>query len=448
MSDISITIEAAINGGKASAVQVATLILCFLVVAADGFDVAAVSYVAPLLKQQWNLGLAELAPVFGAGLVGLTIGSYVFGPVADRIGRKRVIVLSVVLFGVASLLTAAAPSVWWLVALRLVTGVGLGGGMPTSITLSSEFSPERRRPMLVTLMFCGFTLGLAFGGGVAALIMPAFGWQGVFVAGGVAPLVLAPVLWRFLPESLRFMAGKRRYDREARAVLAKLTGAAHEETARLYASTPSPATATATRPPSTILFNRHYRAGTLLLWLAFFCTLWVYYQISSWLPSALTESGATPAGAARIGALLPIAGTIGALINAYLMMRANPFLVLAGSYVVAAIGIASIGATIGHPGALAVAVFAGGLGLSGAQTGANVLAAGFYTTEARATGVSWALAAGRIGAILGAMTGGFVLAALHGPQAAFLVFAGPTLIAAAAMLTTGRLYRPTALEGA
>jgi AAHS family 4-hydroxybenzoate transporter-like MFS transporter len=441
MSSGAMTIDAVINGRRTSALQAVTLILCFLVVAADGFDVAAVSFVAPLLKTEWSLG-PQLALVFGAGLLGLTIGSFLFGPLADRIGRKRVIVLSVVLFGLASLATAASPSVGWLIALRLVTGVGLGGGMPTSITLSSEFSPERHRPMLVTLMFCGFTLGLAFGGSVAGLVMPSFGWRSVFVVGGVAPLVLAPVLWRYLPESLRFMAGKRRYEREAGAVLAKLAGHAEGDVAALYADEPAPSAPP--RAPAAILFNAYYRTGTLLLWLAFFCTLWVYYQISSWLPLVLSEAHFSPEGAAFVASLLPVAGTIGALINAYLMARADPFLVLTCSYVVAALSIACIGATVGDPTVLAIAVFGSGLGLSGAQTGANVLVAGFYATEARATGVSWALGTGRVGAILGATTGGVLLAALRGPQMSFFAFAIPALVAAAAMLTAGRLYRPIA----
>ncbi|EIN02749.1 4-hydroxybenzoate transporter [Paraburkholderia hospita] len=449
MNGSAITAEGIINARKTSGLQIVVLVMCFLVVAMDGFDVASVGYVAPLLKREWLLGPQQLGTIFAAGLVGLTVGSFVFGPLADRIGRKRTIVMSVVLFGLGSLLTSFATTPGWFIALRFLTGVGLGGGMPTAITLSSEYSPERHRPMLVTLMFCGFTIGLAFGGQLAALIMPAWGWRGVFVAGGVAPLVLAPLLWWMLPESLRFMLGKRKYEAEAQRVLDRLSDAAaiaaepltHAPTTSTTAAAPS----VSTRPYAT-LFNAHYRKGTLLLWLAFFCTLWVYYQISSWLPSVLADSGMSAARAAQVSALLPVSGTVGALVNAALMRRMNPFIVLSVSYVVAAISIAFIGHAMNNPVLLAVAVWFSGLGLSGAQTGANVLVAGFYETRARATGVSWALGVGRVGSIIGSMTGGLLLALLHSPTVAFPVFAAPALVAAAAMLGTGWLYRTKAVH--
>jgi MFS transporter, AAHS family, 4-hydroxybenzoate transporter len=435
----AVTPHSIMDGTKTSSLQILTLVLCFLVVAADGFDVASVGYVAPLLKTEWSLSAAQLGPIFGAGLFGLTVGSFLFGPLADRIGRKRVITLSLVLFGIGSLACAYAPSPFWLIVLRFATGAGLGGAMPNAITLSSEFSPARNRALLVTLMFCGFTLGLAFGGVVAALLIPAFGWKGVFIFGGIFPLCLVPVIWIWLPESLRFMAGKPRYEREVRQVLKRLTGDADTPLARIA---PEDAAARAASKSAVgTLFSPRYRAGTLLLWLAFFCTLWVYYQVSSWLPTVITGAGIDPSHAARVGAMLPLGGTIGSLLNARLMDRMNPFFVLAGSYAVAAVSIALIGFSIHEPTWVYPTVFMAGLGLSGAQTGANVLVAGFYTTAARATGVSWALGVGRIGSIIGSMTGGILLAAFHSTGAAFVLFAAPVVIAGVAMLANGWFYR-------
>lgn len=433
----TMTPSAVMNGAKISSLQILTLVLCFLVVAADGFDVAAAGYVAPLLKREWSLSAPQMGPIFGAGLFGLAIGSFIFGPLADRIGRRRVIVLSMLLFALGSIACGFADSVSSLVALRFLTGLGLGGAMPAALTLSSEFAPERNRALLVTLMFCGFTLGLAFGGGIAALLIPRFGWQGVFFFGGAVPLVLAPLVWLLLPESLRFMAGKPQYEAEARSVMRRLTG---RDDVRLEVVVPGEPAAGKTGVAAT-LFNAHYRNGTLLLWLAFFCTLWVYYQVSSWLPTVITDSGIAVTEAATIGAMMPVGGTIGSLINARLMDRYNPFFVLTASYVVAALSIVLIGVAIGHPGWLYLAVFCTGLGLSGAQTGANVLVSSFYTTAARATGVSWALAVGRLGSIVGSVSGGFLLAALATRQTAFIVFAIPAVIAGCAMLVTGRLYR-------
>ena len=435
----TMTPGAATNGARITSLQILTLVLCFLVVATDGFDVAAAGYVAPLLKREWALTGPQIGPIFGAGLFGLTIGSFVFGPLADRIGRRRVIVVSMLLFALGSIACGFADSVSTLVILRFLTGLGLGGAMPAALTLSSEFAPERNRALLVTLMFCGFTLGLAFGGGIAALLIPRFGWQGVFFFGGIVPLVLAPMIWFLLPESLRFMAGKPKYEAEARAVMRRLTG---RDGVRLEAVLPDERGATASKASIVAtLFSDHYRAGTLLLWLTFFCTLWVYYQVSSWLPTVITDSGIAVTEAATIGAMMPLGGTIGSLINARLMDRFNPFFVLTASYVVAALSIGMIGAAMAHPGWLYMAVFCTGLGLSGAQTGANVLVSGFYTTAARATGVSWALAVGRVGSIIGSVTGGMLLAAVASKQTAFILFAIPAVIAGCAMLVTGRLYK-------
>ena len=420
-----------------SSLQILTLVICFLVVAADGFDVASVGYVAPLLKAQWSLTPAQLGPIFGAGLFGLTVGSFLFGPLADRIGRKRVIALSLFLFGLGSLACAYAPSLAWLIALRFLTGAGLGGAMPNSITLSSEFSPAGNRALMVTLMFSGFTIGLAFGGAVAALLIPGFGWHGVFIFGGVFPLLLLPVVWVWLPESLRFMAGKPRFAEEARQVMKRLTGKAELPPAEIAAV----AGFGTGKSVVGMLFSRRYRAGTLLLWLAFFCTLWVYYQVSSWLPTVITDAGIDASHAATVGAMLPLGGTIGSLINARLMDRMNPFFVLAGSYAVAAVSIALIGYSIHEPTLVYVTVFLAGLGLSGAQTGANVLVAGFYTTAARATGVSWALGVGRVGSIIGAMSGGLLLAAVHSAGLAFVIFAAPAVLAGLAMVANGWVYR-------
>ena len=425
--------------------QLLTLILGFLIVGADGFDVASVGYIAPLLIKQWGLSPGQLAPVFGAGLLGLCLGSFVFGPVADRMGRKRVILMSLLLFALCSLACAAAPSAPWLIFLRFATGLGLGGALPTMITLATEFAPERNKSLLVTLMLTGFSLGLAMGGLVAAQLIPDFGWQGVFVFGGVFPLCLIPVSLIWLPESLKFMKGKPRFAAEASRLLRRLSGSdagRFESLSQQFAAPEALRESSVTMTPASILFNRHYRSGTLLLWLTFFCTLWVYYQLASWLPTVITRSGIDVSRAAIVTMMLPLGGALGALLNAFLMDRLNPFLVLTGSYLIATLCIALIGFAIEEPVWVYITTFAAGFGLIGAQTGINVLASNFYTTAARATGVSWSLAVGRIGSILGAMSGGLLLASVHSVSIAFIIFAIPNVIAGLAMLVCGRLYPP------
>src|SRR3954471_3882794 len=215
----TIDIQDFINSRKMSGYQITVLVLCFLVVAVDGFDTAAVGYVAPALVTEWKVTRPQLAPLFGAGLFGLMAGAFIFGPIADKVGRKAVLIFATAAFAIASVLSATATSIESLMIWRFVTGIGLGGAMPSAITLTSEYCPERNRSLLVMIMFCGFTLGGALGGLSAAVLIADFGWQGVLVLGGTLPLVLAAVLLVVLPESVRYLVLKGGKDAQVAAVL-------------------------------------------------------------------------------------------------------------------------------------------------------------------------------------------------------------------------------------
>src|SRR6201747_2997018 len=186
--------------------QIKLLLTCAAVLFLDGFDTQAIGYVAPALAKEWGLSKAALGPVFSAGLFGLMIGALVFGPLADRVGRKKIIVFSTLAFGIGTLATVVIADVNTLLAIRFLTGLGLGGAMPNAIAMTSEFSPHRRRATMVMVMFCGFSIGAALGGLLAAALIPQFGWRSVFVVGGIAPLLLVPILALRLPESVRFLA--------------------------------------------------------------------------------------------------------------------------------------------------------------------------------------------------------------------------------------------------
>src|SRR5882757_11048280 len=199
--------------------RIRLLVTCAAVLFLDGFDTQAMGYVAPALAKEWGLSKAALGPVFSAGLFGLMIGALEFAPVADRVGRKKVIILSTLAFGIGALLTAAVQDMTMLLVIRFLTGHGLGGAMPNAIAMTSEFNPQRRRATMVMIMFCGFSVGAALGGMLAAALIPSFGWRSVFVVGGLAPLLLVPILaWR-LPESVRFLALSGQADRRVAALL-------------------------------------------------------------------------------------------------------------------------------------------------------------------------------------------------------------------------------------
>ena len=193
-----------------SRVQVLVAVLCGLVVLLDGLDTQVVGYLAPALAKEWHLSRAALGPVLSAGLAGLMAGLLVLAPIADRIGRKRAILFSVALFGLFSLLTANAPGVTALMAYRFLAGIGLGGAMPNALALTGEYTPRRRRATIVVAMFCGFSLGSILGGGLTAGLIAHHGWRVIFLIGGLLPLLLLPVLWKLLPESLHFLSGQQK----------------------------------------------------------------------------------------------------------------------------------------------------------------------------------------------------------------------------------------------
>ncbi|GAC1348639.1 MAG: hypothetical protein NVSMB18_37360 [Acetobacteraceae bacterium] len=286
--------------------QITLLLMCAAVLFTDGFDAQAIGYIAPELAREWQLGRGALGSVFGAGLFGLLLGSTVFSPVADRIGRKGVVIGSTVAFGVMTLLTPLAHDVSTLTILRFLTGLGLGGAMPNTVALTAEISPHRRRATMVMAMFCGFSLGAAVGGLIAAAMIPLLGWRSVFVLGGLAPLVLAVVLSRTLPESVRFLALKGGQDRRIGSILAWLfPGRAVPPGTRFVVHEPA-----LRGVPLRELFSDGRTTFTLLLWTVFFMSLLDLYFLSNWLPTVLNDLGASVSAAAVIGAMLQVGGRL------------------------------------------------------------------------------------------------------------------------------------------
>lgn len=413
-----------------SPLQKRLLALCFLVVAIDGFDTASIGFIAPALRGEWQLSAAALAPLFGAGLFGLMAGALLLGPLADRHGRKPILILSVAFFGLTSLLSSFATDMTTLLVLRFLTGLGLGGAMPTTITLTSEYCPQARRASLVTLMFCGFTIGSALGGLVAAQLLASVGWRGILMIGGVLPLLLVPLLVFLLPESLRWMVLR---GRDGSAIAARIAGGGKTLPPLTVSDLKLPGS------PVSQLFRPGLIGGTLLLWTTFFMSLLIIYLLSSWLPTILNAAGHSLSQASFISSAFQIGGTLGAILLGRWMDRFRPHRVLALAYACAALCIAVVGVATQNVPLLVLAVFGVGFGVSGSQVGANALAAAFYPTTSRATGVSWASAIGRSGSVLGSMVGGALLAAELSYQTIFLLLAVPAVLAACALLAMGRL---------
>src|SRR6202790_1898279 len=416
------------------AFQIKLLLTCAAVLFLDGFDTTAIGYVAPSLAKEWGLTKAALGPVFSAGLFGLMIGALTLGPLADRIGRRKIIIFSTLAFGIGTLVTAFIPDVNTLLAIRFLTGLGLGGAMPNTIAMTSEFNPQRRRATMVMIMFCGFSLGAALGGLLAAALIPQFGWRSVFLVGGAAPLLLVPILALRLPESVRFLALTGR----ANARVARLLGlinpkAAFAPTTQFAVHEPE-----LTGLPVLHLFRDGRTLVTLLLWVVFFMSLLDLYFLSNWLPTVLNDLGASVSGAAAIGSMLQGGGVGGTFALGSIIDRFS-FRALALVYFIAVFAVGAIG-QLGHSIVfVTMAIFAAGFCIVGGQIAANALAATFYPTSIRATGVAWALGIARVGSIVGPLVGGVLLTMKWSTASVFMAAAGGALCAALAAFPLSRL---------
>jgi AAHS family 4-hydroxybenzoate transporter-like MFS transporter len=428
MSSSASQITAAIDGARFGRPQLLIAALCALVALLDGFDTQSIAFVAPMIAEQWRLSPASFGPIFGIGLLGLTIGAFVLGPAADRFGRKAIILLSIGIFGVFALLTAWAASVPELMLLRFLTGIGLGGAMPNIIALTSEYAPARLKATLVTVMFCGFPLGSTLGGLISAPLIAQHGWPAVFLLGGVLPLLLLPVLVIALPESARFLATRPGTEAKVAAIVARL-GLVPAATPALAAAVPD-----SQGFPVFALFRDGRARMTALLWLAFFMNLLVMYFLVNWLPSLLRAGGQPIDIAILATAILNAGGVVGGIVLGQAIDRFQPHAALGGSYLAAAACIAVAATHATELPLLLAAIFFAGFGVVGAQIGMNALVAATYPTEMRATAVGWALGVGRVGAIFGPVAGGWLLAAGWTSQSLVLAAAAPAVCAGLAVL--------------
>ncbi|MBA6087901.1 MFS transporter [Pseudomonas monteilii] len=402
----SLDVQSFINQQPLSRYQWRVVLLCFLIVFLDGLDTAAMGFIAPALSQEWGIDRASLGPVMSAALIGMVFGALGSGPLADRFGRKGVLVGAVLVFGGFSLASAYATNVDQLLVLRFLTGLGLGAGMPNATTLLSEYTPERLKSLLVTSMFCGFNLGMAGGGFISAKMIPAYGWHSLLVIGGVLPLLLALVLMVWLPESARFLVVRNRGTDKVRKTLSPI---APQVVAEAGSFTVPEQKAVAARNVFAVIFSGTYGLGTLLLWLTYFMGLVIVYLLTSWLPTLMRDSGASMEQAAFIGALFQFGGVLSAVGVGWAMDRFNPHKVIGIFYLLAGVFAYAVGQSLGNITVLATLVLIAGMCVNGAQSAMPSLAARFYPTQGRATGVSWMLGIGRFGAILGAWSGAMLL---------------------------------------
>ena len=420
------------------AFQLRAFLLCAAVLFVDGFDVQGITYVVPTITREWGLVRGDLWPALTGGLVGVMLGAMLLAPLADRVGRRSVIVWSCVAFGVCTLLTLAVDSLGPLVAMRFLTGLGLGAALPNAIGLASEYAPHKRRALVVMFVGSGISLGAIGAGMTAARLVAPFGWQVMFIVGGILPLVLAVVLAWFLPESIRFSASVPGRQAEAKRLLRKIKpeiGA--DADIQIVSSDPEGGKATALD-----LFRDGRGIATICLWVAFFMSLLNVYLAINWLPTSLEASGFTTTQASFMTTLYHVGGVAGTYAIGLFMDRLGAHRMVLAALLLAAIGFYLFAtATELQQWPTTAILMLAGVGVIGAQVGATALASMTYPVAIRATGLGWALGVGRVGSIVGPTIIGIMLATAADARSVYLWCLAPI---AFGMLAVGLLKRQPA----
>ncbi|KAB2764466.1 MFS transporter [Brucella anthropi] len=423
-----IDIGAAIDVGGLGKFQIRTIMFCAGAAILDGFDTQMIGFLAPSISESFGLEVRAFAPVFVAGLVGLMVGALLLGPIADKIGRRWLVIVSTFAFGLCTFLTASATTIDEFIILRFLTGLGLGGAMPNLTALATEYSPRRYQAMIVAWLFAGIPVGAILGGLLSAWLLPIAGWQTVFHVGGVLPMLLAVVLVFALPESLRFLILKKASVQRVHGIADRIFPGRFPADQQFV----SPQEAVKGVPVKH-LFTDGRAVGTFLLWVPYFMNLLIIYFIISWMPAVLRQSGMPISAAIEAATAFSFGGAIGCLVTGKLIQHLATRTVTLVEFVCTILLIALL--SIYSHDYWPVMMIAGVLGFTvqGAQAALNALVAGFYPTAIRSTGIGWALGIGRVGSIIGPLLGGFLLSMQWSASAIFLATIVPALVAAAAV---------------
>ncbi|MDH7794014.1 MULTISPECIES: MFS transporter [unclassified Beijerinckia] len=421
----SIDVANVIDTAPIGNLQLRTIALCGAIALLDGYDTLVIGFAAPALADHLNISRSALGPVFAIGLLGAAIGGLMLGALADRFGRKPMLIASALIFAFFCGLTIWVTNLPQLLACRFLAGIGLGGAAPCFIALASEFAPKRFRAAAITMLWACLPLGGILGGIVSTVALPRYGWETLFVFGAVAPLLAAAAAAVWLPESPRFLERTEQGRAKLARLLEQLAKRPMPDGTRLIV-------AHADQASSSIraLFSEGRFRMTMLLWLAFFFAAVLTVLIPLWSPTLLRDAGYSIAQSSlmvalfNIGAIVGMAG-LGMLIDLYGARR-----VLTGILVLCAVSTAPIGFLVTEM-LFAGALFTiSGIGAGGGVAGIVALSAMLYPPRLRSTGVGGAAAAGRIGQMLGPMASGTFIALGWGIGGIFAIIAAPPLLAA------------------
>ena len=431
-SSAILDVAAIIDEARLSPMQWRVFALTLAASLLDGFDTMVMSFLAPAISGQWQASHAAFGLVFSATLLGAAIGATFLGSLADRFGRRTLIFVSVAWFGVLTLGCAMAPDLKSLVALRFLAGLGLGGAIPNMLALAAEYAPARRRSTIVSIITWGTPLGAVLGGIISPPVVAHYGWRAVLLGAGIAPLILLPLLWAMLPESVRFLAVRHEAQDRLRAIMRRVAPAIPGD-ARFAISE-----RTIERVGIAALFRNGLAPGTVLLSAAMFFSLLLSFLLVNWTPTLLKQAG-IPLSEAILGTVvLNFSGIVGSLLVARLVDgRRRGATVLGLSYLCAVVATIGTGIVTGmeHPPLplLFACLATCGFFLVGTQISLSAYITAFFPTAVRATGIGFNNAVARAGSLFGPAVGGLLLGAGISPAHILAAGALPGLSSAVAL---------------
>ena len=416
-----------IDKGSITSQQILVVALCFVFNMLDGFDITAMAVVASSVSSDLSLTDDLLGWIFSFALAGMMVGAMVLAPVADIIGRRALIIFSLMLVGVSIFLTARADNLAPFIILRFVSGVGAGALLACQASLAAEYSPEKYRALSVALVTAGYPTGAMMTSVVASYILPDYGWRSMFVFGGLITLGMVVVAWLMIPESLKYLLEKQPKNAliKINGILQKLK---HSPIDELPESIKSHKNKTTLLNNMRMLLSPKYRSLSLTLWTAFFCAFATLYFLMSWIPKLMENAGYDMAAGRNAFFLFNLGGVIGIYLLGYLSIKWKLTNLIFNLSIASAVSMIAFALAPNELNTLLILIVMIGILQQSAFTGLYGVAAKAYPTEIRSTGVGWAIGLGRTGAVIGPAVAGYLILAGYDMSANFMFFSIPMIV--------------------